>query len=790
MRILVEAGMRPFERPVVRNTLIALTALGFIGVLAIVHSRGGISLSSTASAANEPIPFKPTTSLEGTSGYPSSGPALRITEIHLGADEVWAELYCARGPVDLRRYSLSDLDGSDLQLAKDAATLQTGDFVVAHWSEGQSEVDALGDLNRNGVRDLYIGERPAPDKPIDRPPSRNVDQLALIENGEGGGAYLDAVAWCAPGYRAERWEHDDMVTLEAQNMWAGQPLEAASLDGASWVLRDIREFSRNSAQWALSPVATPGMGTDQANIPKVGSVILTEANPLAPSQEAFAEIRCERTAPAEGVNLQAFVLTDLDGEATPLASQNFTLKPGEYAVVRWSNSGITECDHFGDRNRNGVRDIYLPAKEAPARTADVLVLALGGQIYDAIGWRAVGAISGEAFAKDLATLKARGAEVPVFDLGGPELLLARADGPWFVSSITSPGGASRLATAPPKGALLLSEVYPAGGQSWVEIEASPSATEPIDASLFVLSSLDGRGEPLARDPLTLQPGARVIIRWGQGVDEVDAVGDANGNGVREVYLEKTGSPSSTTDQVVLAFGSEIHDALAWTSPDKEPTEAEKSDMARLREQIRGLTVVKRADRASVARVNGRVLSLADPTPGLANDHYLSRPFGRVQMTAFKVAREEAWAEITCMAGPTDISRLIVTDMDDQDAPLSEAPITLARGQKARVMWGRGESETDEVGDANGNGIREIYLDQDKPTKSGDQIVLIHNGRMLDAVVFSDWENARFSYPEQDDVKRLVAERLWRAADPALPSAVTTSGGVCQRAGQGWRRAEG
>lgn len=276
----------------------------------------------------------------------------------------------------------------------------------------------------------------------------------------------------------------------------------------------------------------------------------------------------------------------------------------------------------------------------------------------------------------------------------------------------------------------------------------------------------------------------------QGVDEVDAVGDANHNGVREVFLERSGAPSSTTDQAVLQFGTEIYDALAWTSPEKTPTEAEQSDMARLRTAFRGLTIVKRPDRNSVARVNGGAIALADPTPGLSNDHYLSRPFGRVQMTAFKVAREDAWVEVACLAGPTDISRLVVTDMDDQDAPLSEIPITLARGQKARVIWGKGASETDDVGDANHNGIREIYLDQNVPTKSGDQIVLIHNGRMQDAVVFADWENARFSYPEQDDVKRLVAERLWRAIDPAAPSAVATSGEMCQRVGQAWRRSDG
>ena len=327
----------------------------------------------------------------------------------------------------------------------------------------------------------------------------------------------------------------------------------------------------------------------------------------------------------------------------------------------------------------------------------------------------------------------------------------------------------------------------AGGQSWAELEVASSAVGPIDCSLFVLSTLDGRGEPLSRDPLTLQPGERLIVRWGQGIDEADAVGDANGNGLREAYLENSGAPSGTIDQLVLIFGNQIHDALVWTTPEKAPTEAERADMAYLQNERRGLTVVKRPADCSVASLDGRTLALFDPTPGLSNDHYLKRPFGQVRMTAFKVTRAEAWVEVACLAGPTDISRLIVTDMDGQDAPLSDVAITLARGQTARIIWGKGPSETDEIGDADNDGIREIYLDEDKPTKSGDQIVLRHNGRMLDAVVFADWENPRFSYPEQDDVKRLIAEHLWQADDLSSPRSVATGGNVVKRSGGRWQQ---
>lgn len=119
-------------------------------------------------------------------------------------------------------------------------------------------------------------------------------------------------------------------------------------------------------------------------------------------------------------------------------------------------------------------------------------------------------------------------------------------------------------------------------------------------------------------------------------------------------------------------------------------------------------------------------------------------------------------------------------MDDQDAPISEASITLARGEFVRVIWGKGESEVDGAGDANNNGVREIYIDQQKPTKSADQIVLIHNAKMLDAVVFADWAEAKFPYPEQDDVKALVTKGLWRTRDFAAPSPMVTNGKVFQR----------
>ena len=90
------------------------------------------------------------------------------------------------------------------------------------------------------------------------------------------------------------------------------------------------------------------------------------------------------------------------------------------STVALGVEGITEIDNFGDRNGNSYRDITF---QVPTRLrAANLVLALGGQIYDAVAWREKGKFSPMSSRRFESP---QGTRIECDSLnGGPETLLA------------------------------------------------------------------------------------------------------------------------------------------------------------------------------------------------------------------------------------------------------------------------------------------------------------------------------------------------------------------------------
>jgi len=88
------------------------------------------------------------------------------------------------------------------------------------------------------------------------------------------------------------------------------------------------------------------------------------------------------------VDISNFMLTDLDGTDSKLATSPVTLAPGKYAVVYWDEAGVDETDATGDLNHNGVIDLYVPDTGLSATTDELALMSApaGGRFIDAVCW--------------------------------------------------------------------------------------------------------------------------------------------------------------------------------------------------------------------------------------------------------------------------------------------------------------------------------------------------------------------------------------------------------------------
>ncbi len=114
-----------------------------------------------------------------------------------------------------------------------------------------------------------------------------------------------------------------------------------------------------------------------------GAVLLTELSPQ--STPNWVEI----TARVPGVNLRDYYLSDLDGNTEPLATESTSISAVQ-RVVLWLESGVSETDFTGDKDGDGVVDIYRPgaASVVFADTVDQLVLkSQAGDTVDAVVYR-------------------------------------------------------------------------------------------------------------------------------------------------------------------------------------------------------------------------------------------------------------------------------------------------------------------------------------------------------------------------------------------------------------------
>ncbi|MBI4178875.1 fibronectin type III domain-containing protein, partial [bacterium] len=212
--------------------------------------------------------------------------------------------------------------------------------------------------------------------------------------------------------------------------------------------------------------------------------------------------------------------------------------------------------------------------------------------------------------------------------------IAGVDGLGNVGPLSSP---EIVGTTGVKGAVLMTEVGIEESPEFIELEA---ITGPLDISSFQITDLDAAPVTLAGSALTLQKGSRAVIWLAAGVDETDGVGDANGNGYRDVYVTPGPSLAAATDEVVLLSSTgDTIDAVVYVGSKLDNIDA--TDLAALTPThwsgtdssgaVRAFTTVAYQRTPGIARkkdVWGVVFSdlnarndweaVTDTTPGVAN----------------------------------------------------------------------------------------------------------------------------------------------------------------------------
>ncbi len=192
-------------------------------------------------------------------------------------DHDWVELYIqdvGGAGIDISTFIITDVDGTDTAFALSPVTVHTGDYVLVHWIVGGTdETDAAGDLNGNGIVDLYVDDTNL---------TGTDDQAALVN----GAVYYDSVCWMN---NDGTWsEAGDVQTLVTQGQWlikGGTPTEWDGLNSKvfsysdSMVRLSTASDNDNLYDWSRTTTQTPGAANvftyDGTGVLKVSDTVVT-----------------------------------------------------------------------------------------------------------------------------------------------------------------------------------------------------------------------------------------------------------------------------------------------------------------------------------------------------------------------------------------------------------------------------------------------------------------------------------------------------------------------------------
>ncbi len=118
-----------------------------------------------------------------------------------------------------------------------------------------------------------------------------------------------------------------------------------------------------------------------------------------------------------------------------------------------------------------------------------------------------------------------------------------------------------------------------------------------------------------------------------------------------------------------------------------------------------------------------------------------------------------FAELYSTKDNLDISKCMLTDLDGEDSILSALKFTLNKGDYVVIYWQKGITENDLVLDINQNRIREIYLEDTSLSSTDDQLVLICDEEIVDAVVWTN-NDGEIANSEKSDTDYLISNFEW------------------------------
>lgn len=358
------------------------------GVIINGQDANGNALLSTPKAQNSVFYSGDRGDEGGSSDLPVEY-KIRITEVVFNAAIDWIELYNSGDTaVDISSFMLTDLDGTDTRFADSAVNLMPGKYAVVYWDEnGIDETDQSGDLNNNGVLDLYVADSGL----------SATDDQAILMSASSAGQYIDGVCWANQTGGFSSGEENDLLLLSSNEMW--------KLNGAVPSETDCVSSKDIMVDQSIGRLTATAIDNDDSNdwssfiLPTPGADNLELAPPANPTVDY--QVRITEVAFAASIDwvelynygetaidIANFMLTDLDGTDSQIADQKTMLAPGKYAVIYWDDTGLDETDDSGDLNNNGIVDLYVNDTGLSA-TDDELVLmsaSNGGQYIDAVCW--------------------------------------------------------------------------------------------------------------------------------------------------------------------------------------------------------------------------------------------------------------------------------------------------------------------------------------------------------------------------------------------------------------------
>lgn len=561
------------------------------------------------------------------------------------------------------------------------------------------------------------------------------------------------------------------------------PISHETWEGKGTLLEGQHQIQLSAkSDFGEVPIRTWSFGLDLASAKKIQ---ITEIHPEG--KEGFW---VELEGLADLQDISGYRIGTFNETLKPenrLATESVRIKKGQRVIIRWDERGEDESDLRGDINRNKIRELYIQSFEDPGRQTGMVVLRDGDVVLDAVVYRRGKTEMSKRYAEQVSILKyLKEWDGPPVQTGESNQSIGRKGQKdmnhaedWTIFLAPTPGmqNVDAQIRKPQVGDIAINEVH-LSDEKWAEIKVLKG---PMDISFLRLSNLEGQDEVIAQFPTTLQTGELAVVRWDKvGQDETDERGDMNRNGVRDLYLADP-PPFVTDDQLALMYVDQILDAVVWTNNDGEMSVTQVKDANVLlttdqwigtldRKNQIGAVVLPTEKNSSIGRISENDANkkddwgILDPsTPGKENTELVFR------RKAFEVKIVEvqpkndpwAYAILYVDSGEGDISKAVLTDLDGEDPPLAEERAWIKAGDRIWVTWGPGADETDKVGDANKNGRRDFYIENDQPpTATDDQLVLILEDKWMDVVCWANGDG-KISSSELKDFSDVVSKGGWQ-----------------------------